>query len=136
MSTGTRSQWVDKVWGKVTTIVPASGYFRADEKRKAHQLMNKGCCTSLHFHDTWNDFIVVSGEVKLLIDFPHRTDGVILTPGFSFRIPAWVPHQLQIVEDAVVIELYGEVMPVITRLTTGKADVLDQIEKEGFNVVT
>ena len=57
-----------------------------------------------YFHpETKYDF-VISGEVELWILTPEGTDKIVYKARESFEIPAYTPHILHFLEDAVIAE--------------------------------
>lgn len=63
----------------------------------------KGGASSLHYHEGKdNIFIVTRGALKVAFNGFE----VLVGPGQSVRVPAWVPHRMRMLADVAGYELY------------------------------
>ena len=67
----------------------------------------KGGFCSRHCHrNKWNRFIVLEGELKVIIYKQDSQDETILTGGMFSDVPPGVDHKFEAMEDTKALEVY------------------------------
>ena len=76
-----------------------------DRMMLAHVYIKKGCIVPRHSHENEQVSCVLSGALKFVL-----ADGdVVIREGETLRIAPWVEHQVEVLEDSVVIDIFAPV---------------------------
>ena len=80
------------------------GYLIEGDAVTATRVAFKANVKSLHHNHPGEEIIsVISGRLRVI----SGEDVFLLGPGDSVRFPAYVPHQVEALEDALIIESFG-----------------------------
>jgi quercetin dioxygenase-like cupin family protein len=101
MSSTTSYRWDDVAPEQITDHI-SRRYITGDDMTVARFALGKGGVVPRHAHDNEQISCVVSGRLEFRFD--DRT--VVVGPNEVMQIPGAVPHEVAVLEDAVVIDVF------------------------------
>ncbi len=113
-----------KVWGTTQCV------FHSDSVEVHHACVAAGGYCSEHIHTTkFNRFVVLSGELEVLIFQGDIADVTVLRAGMCTDVPPGVYHMFRARQDTQLVEIYWAALnPAdIVRRSTGGRHASDPI---------
>lgn len=110
--------WEQKVWGRTRVIA-------LNSQRAVHELVleNPGSFCSIHHHEKrHNFFLVLSGEVRVVVRKGKTELPFLLSQGQSLFVAAGEVHQFRVVGHAHLLEVY---LP-LAGFTVDEEDIIRQ----------
>jgi quercetin dioxygenase-like cupin family protein len=97
-------RWDEIALEKVTEMI--SRKIVTGEKEMIGQIyLNKGALVPMHKHESEQLTYVLQGALKFLIDGEEIT----VREGEVLRIPSWVPHQAEALEDTFELDVFSPI---------------------------
>jgi quercetin dioxygenase-like cupin family protein len=94
-------------WSVVPTDLVAPGvarqYVSGDRVTVARFTLKKGALVPRHAHENEQITQVLTGALKFMIDGSE----VVLRDGDVLQIPSWMEHEVQVLEDTLVIDVFS-----------------------------
>jgi unsaturated pyranuronate lyase len=100
----TRYHWGDMPSQEVTPTI-SRRYLTGERVTVARFELKRGGVVPRHAHDSEQVSCVLSGVLKFMFDGGE----MMLGPGDAVQIPGGVPHEVIVVEDTVVLDVFSPV---------------------------
>ena len=97
-------RWNDIANESITPFI-ARRFITADRVTVARFELKQGGVVPRHAHDQEQITCVLSGRLRFVMDGQDVTVGA----GEVVQIPGWVEHEVHVVEDAVVIDVFSPI---------------------------
>ena len=99
-----RHRWTDIASESITPFV-ARRYITGDRVTVAQFELKRGGVVPRHAHDQEQMTCVMSGRLKFVLN----GHDVVVGPGEVVQIPGWVEHEVHVLDDAVVIDVFSPI---------------------------
>ena len=83
----------------------ARKYITGDRVTVAHFELKRGGVVPRHSHESEQVSVVMSGVLRFVMDGRD----VVVRAGEALQIPAWLEHEVDVLEDAFVIDVFSPV---------------------------
>jgi len=103
-ATAVHYRWSDMPAEQITPTT-ARKYLTADRLTVARFELKRGGVVPRHSHENEQVSCVLSGTLK----FKMSGHDVLVGAGEVLQIPSWVEHEVEVVEDTVVIDVFSPV---------------------------
>jgi len=88
---------------KAVTPAVSRRYITGERVTVARFELKRGGVVPRHVHDNEQVSCVLSGSLRFMFDGGEMTIG----PGAIVQIPGGVPHEVEVIEDTIVIDLFS-----------------------------
>ena len=96
-------------WSDVASEAVAQGverrYITGDRVTIAQFHLKKGSVVPRHSHESEQVTQVVTGALKFMFD----GETFVVRGGDALQIPSWAPHEVEVLEDTYVIDVFSPV---------------------------
>ena len=99
-----RHRWTDIPGESITPFI-ARRYITGDRVTVAQFELKRGGVVPRHSHDQEQMTCVLSGRLKFVLN----GHDVVVGPGEVVQIPGWVEHEVHVLEDTVVIDVFSPI---------------------------
>src|SRR5437588_6391472 len=99
-----RHRWADMPSEQITPFI-GRRFITADRVTVARFELKQGGVVPRHAHDQEQLTCVLSGRLKFVMDGHDVTVGA----GEVVQIPGWVDHEVHVLEDTVVIDVFSPI---------------------------
>jgi quercetin dioxygenase-like cupin family protein len=97
-------RWTDVPAEQITPSV-VRRYITGDNVTVAQFRLSKGGVIPAHRHEQEQFTCVLSGALKFFVD----GKSTLVQAGETIRLPGWVEHEVEVIDDAVVIDVFSPV---------------------------
>jgi len=97
-------KWNDMVLEKVTDGISRK-YVTGDREMVAQIYLTRGAIVPIHAHESEQLTYVLTGALKFTLDGRDIT----VRAGELLRIPSWMPHTAEAVEDTFELDLFSPI---------------------------
>jgi quercetin dioxygenase-like cupin family protein len=96
------TRWDELAQEKITEMVSRKVIAGA-RQTMAHVWLKRGALVARHVHDSEQMTYVLDGALRCMVD----GEDLIVRTGETLVIPSGVPHQIEVLEDALVIDTFS-----------------------------
>jgi len=104
VSTVTHHRWTDLAPEHLTAAIDRQ-YITAERVTVARFELKRGGVVPLHAHENEQVSIVVDGALRFKID----SRDIVVRAGEVMQIPPNVPHEVEVIEDTLVFDVFSPV---------------------------